>query len=195
MGQNIGYCEMYEWAELPKDKNKRYGIFVESDIKSPEKIRAYTGKGNLIGVSTVLEGINTDNPPEWPYKYYINEIGDTYYEKKDIALAKEVFDSLKEFSYISTFKKEVYKELVNDQYNDNLNYIKRENRIEWTRVNILGKCIVRDNGKCIPGQYCKPYIGEDESLIGYAIPCDKDDKNSFYILGRISTETILILNK
>ena len=66
-------------------------------------------------------------------------------------------------------------------------------RNEWVKVNIGGKVIVKDNGKCKPGEFCQPYTGMKAKLAGTAQPYE-EGKYKFYVINRISKNTITILN-
>ena len=69
-------------------------------------------------------------------------------------------------------------------------YKKRSDRPEWIRVNLLGKCIVVDDGTCKPGHWCT--IGEN----GIAIPTDIKTPNvNWYVLDRLTENTIMIFFK
>ena len=105
------------------------------------------------------------------------------------------YDQQNEFSYISTKHYEQYTRILSKNYDEKENYIKRTNRNNWVKVNILGKCVVNDDGLCTPGEYCTMYIGKDKGKWGHAIPAKDDDKIKFYVLARYSDNTILILNR
>ena len=74
--------------------------------------------------------------------------------------------------------------------------IRQELRCKECAVNVLGKVIVRDNGECVPGQFCEPVVGtKDKEFVGTAKPAEKDSKlPKFYVLERLSSNSILILN-
>ena len=57
------------------------------------------------------------------------------------------------------------------------------------------KAIVKDNGECKPGEYCKPNFSDINDEAGIAVPATINDENSFYVLKRISDTTIMILIK
>lgn len=73
---------------------------------------------------------------------------------------------------------------ISPVYDKNVEYIKREDRIEWDIVTMFGKCGVIDNGKCVPGKYCS-YNNQ-----GIAVPGDK-----YKVIERISNDKITILLK
>ena len=60
----------------------------------------------------------------------------------------------------------------------------------------MGKAIVKDNGNCVPGQYCSPYTGKLKKNFGMAVPTSESTaEEKYYVLDRISKNTILILVK
>lgn len=193
--QKFGYSEMYEWAELPTPEF-RLGRFVTFDKNNVNKIRPVSDKNDfIIGVTTVNSVTDSDNPDSWKYKNVCNEYGDMYLIKERLAVGEKVYDQINEINFIKTRPWEHYVPIQNKYFNKDVQYIKRTNRQEWIRVNLIGKCVVFDDGQCNSGQWCMPYSGKIKELQGSAIPYDGKSENKFYVLERISDKTILILNK
>ena len=191
----FGISEMYEWNIYPGNENK-FGRFVQFNKINTDKINlAYDKDSDIIGVSTVNYTVVSDNPDDWHLRYLTNEFGDTFMQKERLAVGNKVYDQVEEFSYIRTFPFEQYIPIQNEKYNRNLQYSKRTNRNEWVAVTMIGKVIVVDNGKCKPGEYCVPQFSEITEKAGVAVPGNKDDKNSYYVLNRVSPNTIMILIK
>lgn len=192
----LGYSEMYEWkAPIPES---RLGLFVSFDRDQPNKIVPYGENpgAEVLGVSTINALTISDNPKEWHMKYAFNEVGDMYLKKEKLAVGQKVYDEFLELNYISTRPWEHYIGIPTENFDESKQYIPRTNRAEWVKVNLLGKCIVQDNGKCTPGQYCQPYDGKLKVNFGKAIPLKKTWKGSkYYVLNRISKNTIMILVK
>ena len=189
----FGYSEMYEWSELFKFDIIPYGRFVTFDDNEPGKIRlAHTGD-YIIGVTTINTVCTSDDPEEWQGKYLCNEYGDCFLQEKDIAVAQNKFDDKLEMRYIATVKDKEVIPVINDEYDNKKEYKKRSNRQEWVRVNLLGKCIVTDNGECKAGQWCT--ISEN----GIAIPTNITNGmpyiNKWYIIDRLTDKTIMIFFK
>jgi hypothetical protein len=193
--QKFGYSEMYEWAEMPTPEF-RLGRFVTFDKNQVNKIRPVTDKNDfIVGVTTVNSVTDSDNPNAWKYKNVCNEYGDMYLVKERLAVGEKVYDQINEINFIKTRPWEHYVPIQNKYFNKDVQYVKRTNRQEWIRVNLIGKCVVFDDGQCTPGQWCMPYSGKIKELQGSAIPYDGKCENKFYVLERISDKTILILNK
>ena len=187
----VGYSEMYEWEEIPL-KNL-LGRFVQFSKKNPEKIEYYDGTGPLVGISTIQSTITSDDPQEWKYAYMCSEVGDRFLKKEHIAVGVKQYDQLLELSYIQTSPYEYLNTVPSQHYNKEQKYVKRSNRQEWIRVNLLGKVIVEDDGTCVPGEYCQPNIGEFNIENGIAVPY-KEGKYRYYVLRRMTPNTIEILN-
>lgn len=194
LNNKFGYCEMYEWTQLPKI-DSLFGRIVQFDKKYTHTVRLAENTENIIGITTVNSIMDSDSYPYWPNMFIYNEYGDIYVKNTNIALAKKEYDDVNEISYIKTYKKEIYDPIVNDEYDESKKYIPRQNRKEWIRVCLLGKCIVVDNGKCKEGEYCTLYSGDDESRFGTVVPAKKSDKFKLYVLYRVSETTILVFNK
>ena len=191
----FGYSEMYEWNIFPGQENK-YGRFVQFNKLNFDQINlAYDENIDVLGISTVNFVAVSDNPNDWHLKYLTNEFGDTFMTKERLAVGNKVYDQIEEFSYIRTFPYEQYIPIENKEFDRNKKYSKRTERSEWIAVTMIGKAIVKDDGKCEPGKYCKPKFSEITEEAGIAIPAEKEDKNSFYVLSRVSKNTIMILMK
>lgn len=194
--QRFGYSEMYEWAKLPLQEH-RLGRFVTFSKDSPDKIVPVSKTTDyVLGVTTVNSLIDSDDPSDWKYKNICNEYGDLYLTNEKLAVGAKVYDQVNEMNFIKTYPWEHYVPIENKYFDKSKKYIKRSNREEWIRVNLLGKVIVFDDGTCKAGEWCIPYSGKIKELQGSAIPApDKTKQQKFYVLGRISDKTILILNK
>lgn len=189
----VGYSEMYEWAEKPAESP--YGLFVRFDNDNPDKIIATASASqHLIGVTTIQTVQTSDDPDHWKYAYMCNEVGDKYLKNEKIAVGVKEYDQEREFSYIHTQPYNHYVQVPSKLYKPEVQYIKRSSRPEWVRVNLIGKVIVRDNGKCVPGEYCQPITtGKSKKMRGYAEPADYHVHGiKFYVTQRITENTIEI---
>lgn len=193
--QKFGFSEMYEWVETP-DSSMRLGRFVQFDETKANKIvLAGTNNNPVVGVTTVNSAIDSDDPKQWKYAYMCNEYGDLYLRKEKLAVGQKIYDQYLEMNYIKTQPWEHFIPIPNQHWRQGQNYTKRSVRQEWAKVNMLGKVIVKDDGKCIPGKYCMPYQGKLKQLFGTAVEATEDATTKYYVLERISENTILILNK
>ena len=196
----IGYSEMYELAEVPSDINAVLGRFVQFSKTIPGKIELATEQKSIIGVTTINSTYISDNTPHWWAKNVFNEVGDLFVQNKTIALGKKVYNSIIEKSYIVTAKADIIVPVQNPAFDETIQYKQRADRLEWVRVNLIGKVIVYDDGSLKPGEYCKLYSGRKDESKGKAIKATiKDIENSsintYYVIARVSKNTILILFK
>ena len=68
-------------------------------------------------------------------------------------------------------------------------YVERKDRKEWDYVGMLGVLPVRDDGSCIPGQFCKCKNG------GIATLAEKRGTDTFMVLERISDDVVSVILK
>ena len=190
----MGYGEMYEVSPNELSKNL-LGKFVQFDSMYPDKIMLSRNTHCLIGVSSPNFLITSDNPKEWPDKYVCNDLNDTYMKNISVAKATAIWDEKNEMEIIKTYKDYIYEPILNPTFKDDLKYVQRIDRENWLNVIILGKCIVFDNGNCIPGQFCEPYDGPDEKSFGIAVPSINTNRERFYVISRVSDKSIMILLK
>lgn len=192
--RKVGYTEMYEWIDIPE---QLYGLFVQFSKKEPNKIEPFHDEdGVLLGVSTVAATDISDDPDVWDNAYMFNEYGDFYLKKERLAVGIKQYDQHQEFSFISTQPWEHFINVPNPDYDEKRKYTKRSLRNEWAKVNLIGKVIVKcPDVECKAGTFCTPYIGKKKKLAGSAVPYKEGDKYKFYILERLSDETVLIVNK
>lgn len=183
---------MYEWYEVPL--REPFGRFVQFCKEDPEKIEYYDGKGPLLGITTIQSTITSDDPEEWKYSYMCSEVGDRFLKEHNLAVGIKQYDQFLELSYIKTQPYKTYKTVPNQAIDPKLKYEKRTNRKEWVRVSLIGKVIVRDNGECVPGQYCMPNVTDLNIDAGIAIPWNGSNTIRFYILRRLTKNTIEIVN-
>lgn len=186
----FGYSEMYEWSELFEFNIVPYGRFVSFDNNEPGKIKLANNYDNIIGVTTINSVITSDDPNEWQGKYLCNEYGDCFLQKKDKAVAVNAYDDINEMPYVATYKDSEVVPVVNDTFDKSRIYKKRSERPEWVRVNLLGKCIVVDDGNCKPGGYCT--VSKEG---GIAVPCDDIEPKKYYVIDRLTDNTIMIFFK
>lgn len=193
--QPFGFSEMYEWADISVANS---GLFVTFSDTQLDKIIPYGGSRNktIIGISTVNSVIESDNPKQWKFAYLCNEVGDLYLQKERLAIGQKVYDQVLEFNYIQTKPWEHFIPIKSKYFDESRQYVERTKRQEWSRVNLMGKAIVRDNGECKPGEYCQPYTGKIIKNFGIAVPATEDNNiKKFYVLSRLTNNTILVLNK
>ena len=179
----FGYSEMYEWSELFKYDIIPFGRFVSFDKNEPGKIKLANDNDSIIGVTTINSTITSDDPNEWQGKYLCNQYGDILlHESQNNSQNDE-----KQYSG-SIINKQVIP-IINEYYNPKLNYIKRSNRNEWVRVNIIGKCIIVHDGTINSGDICT--IGKN----GIGTLASNMSRHTYYVIDKLTDKTALIFFK
>ena len=160
------YAEyIYPWEDNNINKEDRIGFFVT--VKN-QKIKKADFNDNIIGITSETYGIlgSPDAMGEWHKKYQTDFLGRVIKDETGSPMLSEEYDDSKADSYIS-----------------------RSERPEWSAVGLMGQIYVRDDGTCIPGQWCKCADG------GIATYADKQDLNTWIVLERVSDNTVKILFK
>lgn len=183
---------MYEISPNETSKNL-WGKFVQFDPMYTDKIMLAHTHHCLIGVTSPNFLSTSDNLKEWPNKYVCNDYNDPLMRNVKIVKATCYWDDKHEMEIIKTEPEYVYNPIISTQYDKDKEYVQRLDRDTWYNVILLGKCIVTDNGHCIPGEYCEPYCGSDMKLFGTAVPSINSQWKRFYVMSRISEKTIMIL--
>ena len=75
---------------------------------------------------------------------------------------------------------------VSGDYNPSLPYTPRSERPEWDYVGMVGVIPVRDDGSCIPGQFCKCGGG------GIATLAEQRGFDTFFVIERISKYVVSV---
>lgn len=191
--QPFGYTEMYEWVRAPI---KRFGLFVQFSKRYPNRIEPYHDSNAILaGVSSICAVTESDNPKQWKYAYMCNNVGDVFVKEETLAVGVKCYDQDKEMSYMSTRPWKHYIKIPNEYLDEKRTYVPRTARSEWVRVTLLGKALVEDDGTIIPGGYCMPYTGDDMEKAGTAVRWDGKSPVKFYVLERMTNNSIMILYK
>lgn len=119
------YAEYFEWADGNPDSEDRRGMLVQI---IGDKIAPAHGDEILGAVSARPSAVGNAYEDEWRGKY-----------KRDI-FGAYILDA-------------DGKRQLSDDYDKEREYIPRSQRQEWAAIGLVGRLIIRDNGKCEPGGY------------------------------------------
>lgn len=183
---------MYEWLETPMENP--FGRFVQLSKTDPSKIEYWNGEGFPIGVTSIQSIISSDDPDEWRYAYMCNEVGDRYLKEETIAVGTKEYDQFLEMSFIRTSPYKLLKTIPNENWRQDVQYTKRSARKEWVRVNLIGKCVVTDDGLTSAGDWIMPNKSKFNAECGKGIKWDGKCPYRFKVLRRLTPTTIEILN-
>ena len=142
------YAEYFEWEDSNPNNEDRVGYFVS--ITSDRKIQIANTSSHILGiVSATPAVIGNGAELEWNKKYLTDEWGRPIYEA--VIIPAKYDEDGKEIESEHTEKRLK----LNPDYDENIKYIPRSERPEWTVVGMLGMLRVRDDGSCKVGSYCK----------------------------------------
>lgn len=158
------YAEYFEWEDGNPDGEDRVGYFV---THSGEKIKIAKEDDFIIGIVSATPAIIGNNPEEWNNRFLKDIYGRTKYEK--VLIPDKYVDNITETKEIGLdgkpvvikerilIEKEHYEDvpILNPDFDESQEYIERDKRKEWSCVGFMGKLVVKDDGTCVSGGFCK----------------------------------------
>ena len=144
------YAEHFEWLDGNINNEDRRGLFVTLD---GDKIRLANSADNyILGViSSTPTVVGDSHEDEWHNRYLKDVFGARITEEIHIdAVRDNITEEIIEPEYTIT------QYIQNPDYDEEQEYISRENRKEWAIVGMIGKLIVVDDGTCKINGYCYP---------------------------------------
>lgn len=121
------YAEYFEWLDGNVDNQDRIGLFVTLD---EDKIKLANKGDYILGVISANPSIVGNSAElDWHDKYKTDVYGRLIYD-------------------------ESHNLMLNENYNDTLEYIPRGARKEYSKVGLLGQLVVQDDGTCKINGYC-----------------------------------------
>lgn len=121
------YAEYFEWLDGNTKNQDRVGLFVTLD---GDKIKLANKGDYILGVISANPSIVGNSAElDWHDKYKTDVYGRLIYD-------------------------ESHNLILNENYNDTLEYIPRGARKEYSKVGLLGQLVVQDDGTCKINGYC-----------------------------------------
>lgn len=121
------YAEYFEWLDGNVDNQDRIGLFVTLD---GDKIKLANHGDYILGVISANPSIVGNSAElDWHDKYKTDVYGRLIYD-------------------------ESHNPIVNENYDDTLEYVPRGARKEYDKVGLLGQLVVQDDGTCEVNGYC-----------------------------------------
>lgn len=180
-GNAVGadYAEYFEWQDGNSNEEDRRGLFVTLD---GEKIRiANSSDQYILGVVSACPGVIGDaKEDDWQGRWSKDIYGSIMTE--DVIVP----DELDENGSVIVEGGVRTQRVVNPDYDPNEVYIPRSERPEWSPVGLLGKLVVRDDGTCEVGKFCK---SNDEGVATYS------DTPGYYVMARLDETHVKVLVK
>lgn len=152
------YAEYFEWLDGKTKNQDRVGLFVTLD---GDKIKLANKGDYILGVISANPSIVGNSAElDWHDKYKTDVYGRLIYD-------------------------ESHNLILNENYNDTLEYIPRGARKEYSKVGLLGQLVVQDDGTCEVNGYCMA------SVNGVATKSD----SGYRVIKRIDETHIKIILK
>lgn len=152
------YAEYFEWLDGNTKNQDRVGLFVTLD---GDKIKLANKGDYILGVISANPSIVGNSAElDWHDKYKTDVYGRLIYD-------------------------ESHNLILNENYNDTLEYIPRGARKEYSKVGLLGQLVVQDDGTCEVNGYCMA------SVNGVATKSD----SGYRVIKRIDKTYIKIILK
>ncbi len=177
-GSGADYAEYFEWLDGNPNKEDRRGLFVTLD---GDKIKpAAADDKYILGVVSATPVIEGDSQSEiWHGMYMTDVFGcklteTVHVEEATDEITGEVIPEHDETRWV-----------LNPEYDPEQDYVRREERPEWSPIGMMGKLVVKDDGSCQVNGYCKP--GEN----GIAL----NSENGYRVIARLDDSHVRIILK
>lgn len=188
------YAEYFEWLDGNVNDEDRVGFVVALD---GDKIR------KAVADDTYILGIISANPSvigdshqdDWNDKYVTDEWGRIQYHWVDVKYEEivPVTAEIEGGGFVHTTEtiiktRQDYVPMLNPNWNNDEEYIPREERKEWDAVGLMGKLLVRDDGTCEVNSYAK--IGEVEGVLTAS-----NERTDMRVIERVAPNIIRVFIK
>jgi hypothetical protein len=171
------YAEMFETVDgNPID----VGYFVAINGASGKIRKATSHDTYILGVTSATPSIIGDSGEmSWKEKFVTDKWGRVQHHEVKVPAQTD-----KEGRIIIPERKEI-QPILNPNWDPEREYVSRLKRSEWVAIGLLGKILVRDDGTCGSGSYCK---SNDEGIA-------TKPRKGYLVLKRTDTDQVLILVK
>ena len=171
------YAEyVYEWEDGNTENEDRRGYFVT--VKNKKLCKAEAGD-YIVGITSGNPSIVGNGDEDWRGRWVRDEFGSVVY--KDIEVNDYADDGI-----TVTGTHTITRKMQSEDYDSSLEYIERKERPEWACVGMVGVLHVRDDGTCIPGDFCKCGNG------GVATYTSERGFDTFFVLERTGDNIIKV---
>ena len=176
------YAEMFEWKDGNPEAEDRIGYVVTLD---GDKIRLAQFDDDILGVISGTAALVGDSASlNWKDRYLTDEFGRILYDEVEEFVEEEDPETRERIKVSIGFSK--YPR-INPAYDPESVYTPREERPEWSKVGMMGKLYVRDDGTCVAGGYCA--VGADGILTHSETP------TNIRVMKRTSENIVWVLMK
>ena len=161
------YAEYFEWLDGNSENEDRRGLFVTLE---GEKIRiAAPSDDYILGVVSAVPSIVGNTQSEvWKNRYMTDIFGAKLTETVELESSEK--DGSEKKITETRF-------ITNPEYDNTQTYIRREDRVEWSPVGMLGMLVAVDDGSCEVNGYCRPSEN--------GIAAKSEEKTKYRVMSRL----------
>ncbi|WP_332699102.1 peptidase G2 autoproteolytic cleavage domain-containing protein [Halalkalibacter lacteus] len=169
------YAEMFETAD---GNSINVGYFVTFDGANDKIRKANKDDTYIVGVTSTSPGLIGDSGEmRWKDKFVTDKWGRV--QRHEVTVPAQTD---KTGNVIIAERKEI-QPILNPDWDPKIEYVSRLKRPEWVTVGLLGKVLVRDDGSCQVGGYCRP---NDEGIA-------TTSSEGYRVMMRTEPDQILVL--
>jgi len=184
------YAENFEWSDSNINEEDRVGYFVTFD--EDDKIRiANSNDDYILGIVSGSPSILGNSDCDIWNQMYLRDNFNRFLEE-DAPLYKMNPETGEEESVLDDEGNQVYQGkrfVLNPDYDDSQEYIRRSERPEWAPVGMLGVLSVRDDGTCQVNKYCKV---NDNGIATYQATYNKNE-NYYRVIERVAENVVKVV--
>lgn len=179
------YAEMFEWYDGNPDKEDRRGRFVTIH----KNMIMFAVDSPVLGIVSADPSVCGDvHDDQWKDMYLRDIFGAPIFEEYEEEYDTDKLDENGERIKATRIQK---RQVINPDYDPNIEYIPRSERPEWAAVGMLGKLVMVDDGTSEPGWYVEPT--HDKENLGAATKAEIETR--FYCMERLDETHIRVLIK
>lgn len=142
------YAEMFETSD---GLSIEPGYFVTFDSASDRVRKANSADEYIVGVISARPAIVADSSDlRWKGMFATDDWDRILYHEVKVPEVRN------EYGHVVREAGTKTEPVLNPEWDAAQEYIPRQEREEWVAVGIVGKLLVRDDGTCVPGGYCRP---------------------------------------
>lgn len=186
------YAEfVYPWYDDNADNEDRVGYFVTC---KDQKLYKATSGDLILGITSGNPSVVGNADEDYYWRYERDEFNRIVFE--DVEEEIEVVDDDGNVTYektgniIENGRMKLSEDYDPSQQNS---YVERRYREEWSYIGMLGVIPVRDDGTCVPGQYCKC---NDDGIATFASAEEAvTNRYTYIVLERVNDNVVKVLCK
>lgn len=184
------YAENFEWSDSNINEEDRVGYFVTFDKNNKIRI-ANSNDDYILGIVSGSPSVLGNSDCDIWNQMYLRDNFNRFLEE-DAPLYETNPETGEEEPVLDDEGNQVYQGkrfVLNPDYDDSQEYVRRSERSEWAPVGMLGVLSVRDDGTCQVDKYCKV---NDSGIATYQATYSKNE-NYYRVIERVAENVIKVV--